>query len=89
MEQKQDINGHAMYPAIHGKINDPIQYGLKNCKELETLRLSGLEIVSINQELVNLNRKLDEMDKKFNEKFDELNKKLYTFILLLWNRSQV
>jgi len=76
MEQKQDINGHAMYPAIHGKINDPIQYSLKNYKELETSRLSGLEIVSINQELVNLNRKLDEMDKKF----DEMNKKLTTFM---------
>lgn len=76
MEQKQDKNGHAMYPAMHGKVNDPIQYGMKNCKKLETSRLSGLEIVRINQELVDLNRKLDEMDKKF----DEMNKKLTTFM---------
>jgi predicted metal-binding protein len=76
MEQKKDSNGYAVYPAMHGKVNDPIQYGMKNCKKLETSRLSGLEIVGINQELVDLNRKLDEMDKKFNE----MNKKLTTFM---------
>lgn len=91
MERKQDKNGYAIYPAMHGKVNDPIKYGLKNCKELETSRLSSLEIARINQELVDLNKKLDEMDKKldkkfdemdkkFNEKFDEMNKKLCTFM---------
>ena len=75
MERKQDINGYAMYPAMHGKVNDPIQYALKNCKELETSRLSSLEIASINQELVDLNKKLNEMDKKLDKKFDEMDKK--------------
>jgi hypothetical protein len=47
MEQKKDVNNAYYYRAIHGKVNDPFQYSMKDCVELETLRLSSLEINAI------------------------------------------
>ena len=38
---------------LHGKVNNPVQYGPKNCKKLETSRLFSLEMVNVNQELAN------------------------------------
>lgn len=35
------------FNAMRGKVNDPTNYGFKNCTELETERLVGLELLSI------------------------------------------
>ncbi|CAI2201632.1 18754_t:CDS:1, partial [Funneliformis geosporum] len=44
MEQEKGTDNLPIYPAIHGKVNDPYQYRMKDCVDLETLRLSSLEI---------------------------------------------
>jgi hypothetical protein len=58
MEQTKD------YPAIHGKVNDPFQYRMKDCVELETLRLSSLEI---NANYNSLREKIGDQGKKIDE----------------------
>ncbi|RHZ78086.1 hypothetical protein Glove_168g254 [Diversispora epigaea] len=62
MEKKK--KNEYLYEYMYGKVNDPVQHGLKNYKKLETLRLFNLEMVYINQGFVDLNKKLDGMDKK-------------------------
>ncbi|GES82044.1 hypothetical protein GLOIN_2v1782595 [Rhizophagus clarus] len=64
MEQKKDINNHYYYPAIHGKINDPFQHRMKDCVELETLRLSSLEI---NANYNNLRKQIEENGKQIED----------------------
>ncbi|RIA95063.1 hypothetical protein C1645_803208 [Glomus cerebriforme] len=46
---------------IRGKVNDPYQYGLLDCKELETSRLLSPEISEIKAGIKEINSKLASM----------------------------
>lgn len=52
MENNTDINGAELYPVIRGKINDPKQYVLKNCKKLEMSRLFSLEMTNVMRRII-------------------------------------
>lgn len=95
MEQKKDNNGEYYYRAMHGKINDPVHYGMKNCKKLETSRLSSLEMIDVRKDVSGLVDKVNGLDAKVNgldknvtnlrNDVSELDKKMSTFMQQIVN----
>ncbi|RUS23330.1 hypothetical protein BC937DRAFT_87341 [Endogone sp. FLAS-F59071] len=78
------------FTAIQGKVNDPVHYGIQNCIELETRRLTGLEVGDVKKSITRLENKLEErmteLEKKLEERITGFEKKLEERMTALENR---
>ncbi|PKY53461.1 hypothetical protein RhiirA4_471676 [Rhizophagus irregularis] len=60
------------FTAMYGKINNPKQYGIQNCMELESRYLISSEISALNTKVDRLENKLDLVVEKIDKVFSKL-----------------
>lgn len=80
------------FEAIQGKVNDPVHYGIQNCIELETRRLTGLEVGDVKKGITKFENKLEErmveLEKKLEERMTGFEKKLEERMTTFENRLE-
>ena len=61
---------------MQGKLEDPYNYDLLDCVELETLCLHSSEISEIKKDVKEIKKRLDQIDNKFDNRLNNMDKKI-------------
>ena len=64
------------YKSMQGKLEDPYNYDLLDCAELETLRLHSSEIPEIKKDVKEIKKRLDQIDKKIDNRLNKMDNQI-------------